>query len=1161
MTKNELSIEEIMGKIKKDIETLKVKKTFNQIQNKFVYNIEDLLNFDDDDFVKNAYKILLGREADKDGLDISLEKLRNRVLTKKQIIESLYHCGESRNFKPNVFLSNQNSISPISFKTNMVYSMEELIKLDGEDFLKNAYKSILGRDVDVSGLKSGLDALKNGTLDKKDIIANLKNSEEGINLNNRILISEKKDYQFKDKNRIYWINELINGNNEEFIKNAYREILNREIDAEGLKTALSSLEQNTITRKNLISDLKNSSEGKTNNLKILFDLEKQPFYKKSVDSNIRNRKEFAISEFLSYDDVDFVVFLFNAILGRDPNDEEVKNYLSLLRSNFKNKIEIIEEIRFNSIEGKNRNVKIKGLYKKFLLRKIYKIPVIGYFLRICVLIVRLPKIFNNVEAFDVKLNADMNDLKNKIDFENEKVNKNFQELISCINQKPNNDIVDTLKWDMINATHDFNEIRGILNKKIDIIQFEELRKNINEITLDFKTLEDIFNNKIYNHIEEIYRIINNKANNQSIDELRNIVNNQINELKNLLDKKIEISIIDELKNIINNKPDFISIENAKNEVYQKINELSDIKTDKSFFETIKNELYQKVDELYDIKTDKTFFETIKNELYQKVDELYDIKTDKSFFETIKNELYQKTTELYDIKTDKTFFETIKNELYQKVDELYDMKADKYFLDTAKNELHQRVDELYNIKADKNFLEDSKNELYQKIGEVNDIKTDKSFFETVKTELYHKFDELKEIKADKYFLEATKSELIHKVDDLINSKTDKIFFESIKNDFNKKIEELYEIKTDKVFFESIKNGFSEKIEELYAIKTDKVFFNEAKDTLNKRVDEINDKKEDKNHVNYIKNELLKQIEELYAIKTDKVFFEDTKLELKNTITNNNNKLLSQTFDMQNQLTNNKLNLLEQQRRLTMFLEEARKRLPEPFSKEQIEKIVSEEEHLFDSMYVEFEDLFRGTREDIKGRVKYYLPFVEEVYKKTNKSPILDIGCGRGEWVELLKENNYNATGIDTNKIMVKRCKDLGLDVKEGDVIEYLRNQKDNSLSVITGFHVMEHLPFKVLIKLFDESLRVLKPGGMILFETPNPENINVGAYTFYYDPTHVKPLVPDTIRFIAEQRGFVNTNIIRLHKRNEVGTTGNNFVDEVVYKVNMEQDFSIVGYKI
>ncbi|MBE1445673.1 methyltransferase domain-containing protein [Paenibacillus sp. OAS669] len=262
----------------------------------------------------------------------------------------------------------------------------------------------------------------------------------------------------------------------------------------------------------------------------------------------------------------------------------------------------------------------------------------------------------------------------------------------------------------------------------------------------------------------------------------------------------------------------------------------------------------------------------------------------------------------------------------------------------------------------------------------------------------------------------------------------------------------------------------------------------------------------------------------------------------------------------QIKDNKLNIIEIQRRLNFFLEETRKRLPAPLDETQMRTLVDNEVQFTDSMYVSFEDQFRGTREDIKGRLEVYLPYVNSVRERTGDNSAIDIGCGRGEWLELLGENGFNAVGVDMNKAMIDSCTEMGLNANLCDGIEYLRSQRNGSISVITGFHIIEHLPINKLLTLFDEAFRVLKPGGMIIFETPNPESIWVGAFTFRGDPTHVNPLVPDTVKFLVEQRGYIKPEILRLHKREEPEYTGQKYVDEIIYKFNMEQDFSIIAYK-
>jgi O-antigen chain-terminating methyltransferase len=130
------------------------------------------------------------------------------------------------------------------------------------------------------------------------------------------------------------------------------------------------------------------------------------------------------------------------------------------------------------------------------------------------------------------------------------------------------------------------------------------------------------------------------------------------------------------------------------------------------------------------------------------------------------------------------------------------------------------------------------------------------------------------------------------------------------------------------------------------------------------------------------------------------------------------------------------------------------------------------------------------------------------------------------------------------------------VVEADIIHFLRAQKPNTLGAITGFHIVEHLPLKILTTLFDESLGLLRPGGILIFETPNPENLVVGACNFYIDPTHKNPLPPITLQYIAKERGFINTEILRLHK-NESQVLENELLQRLLFG---EQDYAVIGYK-
>ena len=258
---------------------------------------------------------------------------------------------------------------------------------------------------------------------------------------------------------------------------------------------------------------------------------------------------------------------------------------------------------------------------------------------------------------------------------------------------------------------------------------------------------------------------------------------------------------------------------------------------------------------------------------------------------------------------------------------------------------------------------------------------------------------------------------------------------------------------------------------------------------------------------------------------------------------------------------KYDLIQQKRLISLFLEEARQRLPEPFNQEELQTFVSEDQHLLDAFYLAFEDHFRGTREDIFNRLKVYLPLIEKANVGTPDAPILDVGCGRGEWLELLKESGYISRGLDTNRVMVEQCQSRGLEVIETDVINYLQSLPENSLGAVTGFHIIEHLPLKTLMRLFSETVRVLKPQGLVIFETPNPDNVLVGSNTFYLDPTHINPLPSPTVKFMAEMFGLYNTQIITLHPYpDNAKVDGQSVAERFNDYFYGPQDYAVVGYK-
>jgi 2-polyprenyl-3-methyl-5-hydroxy-6-metoxy-1,4-benzoquinol methylase len=221
---------------------------------------------------------------------------------------------------------------------------------------------------------------------------------------------------------------------------------------------------------------------------------------------------------------------------------------------------------------------------------------------------------------------------------------------------------------------------------------------------------------------------------------------------------------------------------------------------------------------------------------------------------------------------------------------------------------------------------------------------------------------------------------------------------------------------------------------------------------------------------------------------------------------------------------------------------------------------------DPFYAAFEDHFRGDRAVIRTRVQPYLALVREVGAGTPEAPVVDIGCGRGELLEVIRDYGMIGKGIEINRVFIDTCRGLGLDILEGEAVQSLRAMPEGSVGAITAMHVIEHLPFEHAIALLDEMRRVLRPGGLIIVETPNPENLSVGHLWFYMDPTHRNPLPPTALRWIVEARGFDEVRIERLVLAREINVPpplaedvpGAAAINTLLASMRVASDYAIVG---
>lgn len=210
------------------------------------------------------------------------------------------------------------------------------------------------------------------------------------------------------------------------------------------------------------------------------------------------------------------------------------------------------------------------------------------------------------------------------------------------------------------------------------------------------------------------------------------------------------------------------------------------------------------------------------------------------------------------------------------------------------------------------------------------------------------------------------------------------------------------------------------------------------------------------------------------------------------------------------------------------------------------------------YRAFEDRYRGARETIKERLRAYEPFIAPLAGLQTPPRALDVGCGRGEWIELLGEQGFAARGVDLDDGMLAACRERGLDVELGDAIACLRRLPDASLTLVSAFHLVEHIPFELLQALVAEAQRVLVPGGLLIMETPNAENLVVGATSFYLDPTHLRPLPPQLLAFVTEYGGFPRHKVVRLQE--DAALRGDAPIGLINVLDGVSPDYAVVAQK-
>ena len=174
------------------------------------------------------------------------------------------------------------------------------------------------------------------------------------------------------------------------------------------------------------------------------------------------------------------------------------------------------------------------------------------------------------------------------------------------------------------------------------------------------------------------------------------------------------------------------------------------------------------------------------------------------------------------------------------------------------------------------------------------------------------------------------------------------------------------------------------------------------------------------------------------------------------------------------------------------------------------------------YFNFEKKFRGKRKDIIDRISIYDPLVELLIRQDKDQRFLDIGCGRGEWLEKWHKKVHKSIGIEIDSKMADYCVNNGFKIIQDDAINSIKSFSDESFDLITIFHMIEHLDNNYLNELITSCYRILAKNGILIIETPSIDSLSVSTKSFYLDPTHINHVNPDGFAFLLEQKGFLKS---------------------------------------
>lgn len=218
-----------------------------------------------------------------------------------------------------------------------------------------------------------------------------------------------------------------------------------------------------------------------------------------------------------------------------------------------------------------------------------------------------------------------------------------------------------------------------------------------------------------------------------------------------------------------------------------------------------------------------------------------------------------------------------------------------------------------------------------------------------------------------------------------------------------------------------------------------------------------------------------------------------------------------------------------------------------------------ESLPPEVYLALEERLRGGKTDVLEKLGVYSGFAQQV--RPLGLPAADLGCGRGELLQIFERAQLPAAGIDASPAMIQECAARVLTALQDDALAWLERQPDASLSLVSAIHMVEHLPPGSLWHLLTQAHRVIAPGGLLILETPNPENLQVSGYSFWLDPTHRAPIPPPLLENLTQLAGFQTQEILRLSPYSAPEAAPSSQTEQHIQKLlYCAQDYALVCFR-